>query len=488
MKSPNLLNKIVKREILIVFFISLVFFASYFTLSAIRHYHFQSGYDLAIVDQVIWKYSLFKNPITTVHSYYNTSTLEDHIEIIYILISPLYRIFPSAYTLLLLQAFLISSSGIAVFLLARSKNIGLFLSISILLSYLSFYGIQFAIWSDVHSLVFAVSFLAFFIYALVAQKTKLSFLFFFLAIFCKEDIALLTFFISLVNFYYSRRKLNILFMGFSVIYLLLLFFVYFPYLTRDGYRYDNPQGGIKEDLNPFYMFDTNEKRETIFYSLLHFGFIPLLVPIYLIIASVDLAHYFVLGHSLVSSAQGIFGHYRSAQALFLVWPTIIAISKYKILKKWYMGIYLLFFASVVQYSLHLPLSYLAKNWFWQVPTSTSDIQKIISELPNNASVVTQVNILPHISHRDEVYTLFPETREFTSSSPCGQKNCAWFRWGGKPKYLLVDTSPLWDPRHLLTENRNFNEGIGSLEKEKVIELVKQSNTSKLYKVIGSTKY
>jgi len=488
MKLQNHLNNIAKKEILIALFLCLIFFAAYFTLSTIRHHNFQSGYDLAIVDQVIWKYSHLKTPITTVHSYYNTSIFEDHIEIIYLLISPLYWIFSSAYTILFLQALSISSSGMAIFLLARSKNISLFLSISILLSYLSFYGIQFAIWSDVHSLVFAVSFLAFFVYALETKKTKLSVLFFFLSIFCKEDIALLTFFISLVNFYYSKWRINLFFMSFSVIYLLLVFFIYFPYLTRDGYRYDNPNGGIKKDLNLLYMLDTKEKKEAIFYSLLHFGFMPLLAPVYLTVAFVDLAHYFVLGHTLVSSAQGIFGHYRSSQALFLAWSTVVAISKYKFLKKWYVGVYLIFFAAVVQYFLHLPLSYLSKSWLWQTPTQIYDVEKVIAELPENAAVVTQVNILPHVSHRDEVYTMFPESREFILNSPCGRKNCAWFRWGGKPSYLLVDTSNIWDSRHLLTENPNFNEGINNLEKEKVIKLLKRSNTSKLYKITGSVKY
>ena len=131
----------------------------------------------------------------------------------------------------------------------------------------------------------------------------------------------------------------------------------------------------------------------------------------------DIAHYFVLGSSYVSSAQGLFLHYRSTLALFLAWPTIIAVSKIKKLNTIWIALYLIFCAITVQYLLHLPLSYLAKGWFWKEPTAVIDINKAIKKLPLNASVATQVNIAPHISHRDYIYLLWPTEKEFKTNSP-----------------------------------------------------------------------
>src|SRR5258708_29699898 len=93
--------------------ICIVFFIAYATLAVIRHNHYGSyGFDLGISDQVVWQYSHFQPPITTIQSYPFTSILTDHIEFIYILLSRFYWLFSSPITLLLLQTFFITSSSI----------------------------------------------------------------------------------------------------------------------------------------------------------------------------------------------------------------------------------------------------------------------------------------------------------------------------------------------------------------------------------------
>lgn len=207
-----------------------LFFFLYLLLATIKHYNFLSGYDLAIVDQAIWKYSQFKTPITTIHSIHSQSLLADHVEFIYILLAPFYWIFNNTYTLIFLQTFVICISGLAIYKLALFKKLKPIVAFSLLVSYLSFYGIQQALWSDVHSLVFAAGFLAWFIYFLEKKKAYLSFLFFALAIICKEDIALLTFLIASVQFVIKKNKLSLLFISLSTFYLFYVFFIHFPYV------------------------------------------------------------------------------------------------------------------------------------------------------------------------------------------------------------------------------------------------------------------
>lgn len=458
------------------------FFIVYLLLALIKHNNFLSGYDLAIVDQVIWKYSQFKNPITTVHSYYNTSTLGDHIEYIYILLSPTYWILNDARTILSLQVISVVASGYAVYKLARFKKINAPLSLAILVSYLSFYGFQFAIWSDVHSLVFAVGFMAWFLYFLEAKNFKLSLLFFILAVICKEDIAFLTLLIAGVQFLVTRSRTAFIFCILSVLYLMYAFFIHYPLLTSDGYRYQNPNG-LFADVSPIHMIDSKEKQQVILYSLGWYGFLPLLSPVYLVTFLGDLAHYFVLGKALVTSAQGIFLHYRSSVALLLVWPTIIAIARVKRLNSWPVALYLLICAAFFQYYLHLPFSYLAKQWFWQVPPSAEDIRNVIKKIPPTASIVSQNNITPHITHRDNIQTLWPETKDFKTNSPCGNGTCRWYKWHENPQYLIVDVGQTWDERHFLINREDFIEGIQNMEKEKVIIKEFQSGTATLYKII-----
>ena len=463
------------------FVIIFLFFASYATLSVIKHLHFLSGYDLSILDQVTWKYSNFKAGITTTHAYALTNTLTDHVELIWIFLSPLYWIFNSALTLLIAQTAAITLSGIPVFLLMKRKKINNILCISLLISYLMFFGIQFAIWSDVHSLVFAASFLAWFLYFLDVGDNKKAAIFFILAITCKEDIGLFTFCISFLYVVFQKRKAALVFMVLSALYLLALFVVYYPIFTTDGYRYQNPHG-LLSNINLVEMVSTSEKRDILLYAFGWFGGISLLAPAYILTAFADLAHYFILG-SQHTSGQGIFGHYRSTLALFLIWPVIIAISRYRLLNNKYVAVYILIFAFLLQYHLHLPLSYLTKKWFWTEARGVKNIEQMLKFLPTDASVVSQVNITPHITHREEVFTLWPQQKAFGKNSPCGESSCHWLGWVGTPTYMLVDLSPEWDIRHLLATNEDFKKSVANLEKAGIIKKKKGISSTILYQII-----
>lgn len=477
-----------------------LFIILYSVLSIVKHLNYGSGYDLAVSDQFIWQFSRFKPAITTIHSYPFTSIFADHFELIFLLISPIFWIWDNAISLILLQNILICLSALPIFLLAQRKGISKLLSIVIMFSYLSFYGIQNAVWSDVHSIVFAASFLPWFVFFLDVLnyekgKTKLaqtaikcSAIFFFLSIISKEDIALLTFLISLVFFLSTRKKINkaflrinLIYAFLSLLYIAVIFGIFYPNFTPQGYRFASSEG-ILSDLNPFYMVDTKEKVDTIFYSLGWFGGLPLLAPLYLIPALGDLAHYFVLGHKLVSSAQSIFGHYRVTMALFMAWPTIIVISKFKFLNNRYVTVYLLLSAFLVQYLTHSPLSYLSKRWFWTQSSSVQNINKLVSDLPRESSVASQINIIPHIAHRDNVFTIWPTTRGDIPGLKCEKKDCRWLSWYGNPKYLLVDTSPDWDIRHLLANRPDFIEGLNNLEKVKSIKVYKREGNATLYTI------
>src|SRR3989344_8013371 len=113
------LRKTLTKERIILYSICLAFFLSYLTLSVIKHNHYLSGYDLAIMDHGIWQYSQFKIPISTSHVYFDKPILYDHIELIFILIAPIFWLINSVKVLLFLQAFSVAISGIAVYLISR---------------------------------------------------------------------------------------------------------------------------------------------------------------------------------------------------------------------------------------------------------------------------------------------------------------------------------------------------------------------------------
>lgn len=475
-------KEFIAKPLTLPLFISTLFFIAYAILGIVRQLHFWSGYDLAIADQAIWKYAHFMAPISTNHSYAFTSILSDHVEFIFPLLVPFYWIYDNVKILIVLQALAISSSGIAIYLLAKKKKIKTFLAVALTISYLSFYGIQNAIWADVHSLVFGISFLAWFIYFVETDRLKLSWLFFMLAILSKEDMALLTFFISGLMFWQNRQKKQLIFVAISGLYLFAIFFIYFPCFVPGGYRYAQ-SGGLLAHIDVSTFANTKSKQDVLFYSSLWFGFLPFLNPLFLLPALFDLLKYFVVANSVVTSGQGLFGHYRSSLALLFVWPTILSIAKYKKLNNIYVAFYLLFFALVVQYQLHLPLSYFAKKWFWTQPTSVTSITQMLTKIPPQASVATQVNILPHLSHRKTEFVLWPTTKDFADNSPCGKKNCLWFRIAARPEYILVDTSTDWDIRYWLTDRNTFIQTLQTMEKAGVIAKKESIGTTTLYTVL-----
>jgi uncharacterized membrane protein len=134
-----------KLQVFLPLFICSVFFISYSILSIVKHNHYLSGYDFAVNDQAIWKYSNFKNPISTVIAYFDTPYYYDHFEPVYALISPVFWFTDDNRILFLIQALGIVLAGYAVYLLALRKKIIFPLAVSILITFLAFYGIQNAI-------------------------------------------------------------------------------------------------------------------------------------------------------------------------------------------------------------------------------------------------------------------------------------------------------------------------------------------------------
>ncbi len=461
----------------------LLFFIAYGVLTIVRHTHYMSyGYDLGINDQVVWRYSTFQAPLTTIDPYPDKTKLYSHIELVYAIVAPFYWLWSSRQMLLLMEVAVACSGGIAVYLLAKKNKLHELLCLAVTVGYLGFYGMQNAVWFDVHSVTFAAGFLAWFLYFLDAKKLWGTVIFFLLAITAKENIALYTLSIAFVYFVKRRDRMTLLLMLGSALYLFFVFYIYFPRIIRFPYTYQNASG-LLSNVNPAYLFNTTEKIQTIAYALVSFGLLPLIAPLYLLPVLAHFTTFFVIASDL-PGAQGLFGQYRVTLAPFLAWATVLTVTKFKKLNRPFVGMYIILCVMVVQYVLHLPLSYLSKSWFWQEPSGVKNINVIKDTvLPEAASVVAQNNIIPHISHRDEIYELYPEKQLFSDKSPCGKSQCNWFRWFDNPEYLFVDTSPEWDIRHFLADRPDYIDGLANLEKAGVIEKYTQIGNAMLYKVI-----
>ena len=252
-----------RNYLLLVVGICLAFFAAYLVLTFVRYFHYQSfGYDLGINDQTVWRYSRFELPVSTIAPYPDKSKLYLHVELIYALVAPFYWIWSARRMLLIVEIAIVCSGGIALYFLARHKKISYPVSVASVISYLAFFGVQNAIWFDVHSITFAAGFLCWLLLFLEKKRFGWATVFFLLALTSKENVGVITFCIGVIYYLQQRNTISAFIAIASAMYVGFIYFIYFPHIIQMTYLYQN-SGGLLSNLNPISLVDTVEKIKTI---------------------------------------------------------------------------------------------------------------------------------------------------------------------------------------------------------------------------------
>ena len=157
--------------------------------------HFQTaGYDLGIFDQAISGYAHLHAPISLmkgVHNGFGThfSELGDHFSPIIAAVAPVYRVFPSAVTLLVVQGLLFAASLPSVWLFSR-RALGRPAAYLITAAYAVAWGLQAAMAADFHEIAFAVPLLAIALERLDAGRLRTAVIAALLLLLVKEDFGL----------------------------------------------------------------------------------------------------------------------------------------------------------------------------------------------------------------------------------------------------------------------------------------------------------
>lgn len=158
--------------------------------SIIRHDHFGSGVDLAIFDQVVWRYSHFQAPFSSIKG---EDILGDHFHPLVAVLAPLYWVWSNPRMLLIAQAILVAVSIVAVFLFARDR-IGRGAAYALAVAYAVFWGIQVGVGFEFHELAFAPLLIACAILFLDRRQWGRFWIAIGLLLLVKEDLALLVVF------------------------------------------------------------------------------------------------------------------------------------------------------------------------------------------------------------------------------------------------------------------------------------------------------
>ncbi len=401
----------------IVVAIFLIFSSLYSLLSVIRHNHFQSqGIDFSIYDQALWLYSKFERPFSTVGG---NLDLADRFRPIMLFISPLYWFTQNERVLLIFQAIILSAAVFPIWLIAR-KFLPRVLAVSVAFIYVDFIGIQAVNTYDFHEMSVLPLLLAWLFYFLEKDRWKSFFITLILCLAVREHVGLVLSFLGIYIWTCKKNlKIGIITSIISIIWSVMAIKLFMPILGQNGYdsfvqRGDTLNGAITGYIfNPVFavksFFLPLGKTYTLFWTFFSFGFLPVFALTLLPIIGFQFASRFLdLMHPI---RWTIYYHYSAELSVLMSVATIIALSK--ILKRFGQSIktvIILLILLLVPHLmtnaiLHAPLKNLLKWQFYQNQPWMEDNKMILSLIPLGAPVASQNNLLPHMSHRKEVFLL-----------------------------------------------------------------------------------
>lgn len=162
------------------------------------------SWDLGIFTQLLKAYGNLGAPIVPIKGE-GFNLLGDHFHPILVVLGPVYALFPSAFTLLVVQNLLFAAS---VFVVARlaSDRLGTFPGRLIGLAYALCWGVQSAVSSQFHEIAFAVPMIAIALAALIEERWRTAVVAAGLLVFVKEDLGATVFVFGLVYAWRARRR------------------------------------------------------------------------------------------------------------------------------------------------------------------------------------------------------------------------------------------------------------------------------------------
>ncbi len=259
-----------------------------------------SAYDLAIKSQVIWNTfqgDWFASSIEVEHY------LGDHVQLIFLLLAPLYGLWADVRIMLLLQAILLSLGGIPVYRIALRTLDDRWLALLFAAAYLLFPLLGFVNRFDFHPLVFTIPFFLF-AYDLLERGHPLWASFFiFLALTLREDVGFTVFAFGLyAAVFMKRRTLGLIWAIGGLSWSLAAVFVVIPYfrggasdtMGRYAWLGESVPGMLRTIwTRPLIILDhflQPYRRALLLKLLLPVGFLSLLSPAPLLVGLPALAY------------------------------------------------------------------------------------------------------------------------------------------------------------------------------------------------------
>jgi uncharacterized membrane protein len=405
---------------------------AYATISIYRHDHFaSSAFDLGVQDQTVWGYSQLQMIPNTVDMIRNL--LGDHFHPILMAIAPLYWIWDDVRVLLIVQAALLAAAGIPIFWWAR-QQVGLIAAIAVEAAYLVFWGVLSGVVYDFHHIAFAVPAVSFGLYAVLTKRNALFWAMLAVGLLTRENIAL-TF--AAVGVYIAvvqhRWRLGAMVLALCVAWFAALIELVMPAIAGAPYghwTYDALGTGpgaallhiIRHPIASLRLLADNRAKLKLWGGLLGaWLFLPLLSPISLVAIPTLLERLWSSNPALWSASF----HYSLVIAPILAFASIDSIARLqRLLSRANLVVKspshlvgegrgggllagslaagVLIAGLILSFGVVRPFAEFSR---YISASQVADIQSCLPVIPRNASVSASNSLLPHLSHRRQIFLL-----------------------------------------------------------------------------------
>ena len=367
--------------------------AAYTVLSLVRFKTFEpTSYDNAIFEQVIRAYAHLQAPIVPIKGP-GFNVLGDHFSPIIALVAPVYRVVPSAQTLLIVQAVLIAVSVYVVSSLGL-RRLGLWAGGGIAVAYGMSFGLQSAVQSDFHEVAFGAPLLALAGAGYVEGRHGRVVAWSLPLLLVKEDLGLTVALIGLVLWLAGeRRRATVLAVAGAVGFLLVVLLV-IPLNNPEGtYAYTGNVGGDRGLLATVFD-DPGRKVLTVVMTFAVGGFAALLSPWALLVLP-TFAWRFAGDNPFY---WGTDFHYSILLMVIVAVAAIDAMDRFPRLR----------LAAVVAAGFTVamlvksPLASLVDPDFYDPPPRAAAAERVLALIPDGASVDTDIGLMTHLTTDHDV--------------------------------------------------------------------------------------
>lgn len=427
---------------LIAYILCLVFTVAGILVSLNRYWQYEAFYiDFGQYDQAIWQVAHFQPPMIDhwIHGF--ILIFGDHFTPSIFLLSPLYWLTSSKVMILYAQAITVGLSGLVLYSIGKEVLKDRFISISILICYFLFVGLQNAVITEFHELTVMTLFFMLTFWAFVKKKKFLYFFFLFTMLGFKEVTFLIGISLGIAVFMIDKkwRKEAIATIILSIFWGVIALKFVIPYFSSGKYLYaENIPDTISGKL--LALFDHPLKRHTLFYSFFSFGFLPIFSPAFWLLIIQDYASRFI--PEGIGTRIGLGLHYNAQSAVILSLASIFALRSAQKLRQFskflpLVGVIFIINAIILyRFILHGPFALAYNPVFYTHTKDFEFLDKMVQMVPPNATVSTHNNLASRFTHQ-RVW-LLKDSYEIH-----------------KPEYILIDNRQGQNPN-------NFT-GTGSLD-------------------------